>query len=59
MDRIFIDVREPFEFARGHVAGAINIPPAELMRGAKALDNVPKDTELGAVLPIRQPLECF
>ena len=46
MDRIFIDVREPFEFARGHVAGAINIPPAELMRGAKALDNVPKDTEL-------------
>lgn len=46
MDRIFIDVREPFEYAMGHVKGAINIPPAELMAGAKKLDGVPKDTEL-------------
>jgi phage shock protein E len=46
MARLFIDVREPFEFARGHVEGAINIPPAEIMRGAKALDGVDKDTEL-------------
>lgn len=46
MSRIIIDVREPFEFARGHVDGAINIPPAEIMRGAKALDGVSKDTEL-------------
>jgi len=46
MSRIFIDVREPEEFARGHVNGAINIPPASIMQGAKALQNTPKDTEL-------------
>lgn len=46
MQRIFIDVREPFEFATGHVKGAINIPPSKLMAGAKKLEGVPKDTEL-------------
>lgn len=46
MQQIFIDVREPSEFAGGHVNGAINIPPAELMAGAKKLENIPKDTEL-------------
>lgn len=46
MNRMFIDVREPYEFAAGHVAGAINIPPSELLSGAKQLDGVPKDTEL-------------
>lgn len=46
MERIFIDVREPFEFAMGHVKGAINIPPSKLMAGAKKLEGVPKDTEL-------------
>lgn len=46
MGRMFIDVREPFEFAMGHVKGAVNIPPAKLMAGAKKLDDVPKDTEL-------------
>lgn len=46
MNRIFIDVREPFEYSRGHVEGAINIPPAELMAGAPALKNIDKDTEL-------------
>lgn len=46
MSRIFIDVREPAEFAIGHVEGAVNIPPAELMAGAKKLEGVPKDTEL-------------
>lgn len=45
-DRIFIDVREPFEFARDHVDGAINLPPADLMSGAPQLANVDKDTEL-------------
>ena len=44
--RIIIDVREPFEYESGHVEGALNIPPAELVSGAKALDNVDKDTEL-------------
>jgi rhodanese-related sulfurtransferase len=46
MSRIIIDVREPHEFAGGHVKGAINIPPTKLMNGAKALQDVPKDTEL-------------
>ena len=46
MNRIFIDVREPQEFDRGHVDGAINLPPAQIMAGAKELVNIPKDTEL-------------
>lgn len=46
MERIIIDVREPEEFARGHVSGAINIPPSDIMAGATMLDDVPKDTEL-------------
>ena len=46
MKRIFIDVREPEEFATGHVEGAINIPPSELMAGAQQLTDIPKDTEL-------------
>ena len=46
MNRLFIDVREPFEYETGHVKGALNIPPAELMAGAEALKAVPKDTEL-------------
>lgn len=46
MNRIVIDVREPEEFARGHVKGAINIPPSQLMQGAKQLSNTAKDTEL-------------
>lgn len=44
--KVFIDVREPEEFARSHVEGAINIPPSELMSGAKALIDVPKKTKL-------------
>lgn len=46
MNKIIIDVREPYEFATGHVEGALNIPPDELLSGAKALESVPKDTEL-------------
>lgn len=46
MVRIIIDVREPFEFATGHVKGALNIPPSKLMAGAKKLEGVPKDTEI-------------
>jgi phage shock protein E len=46
MNRIFIDVREPSEFARDHVNGAINLPPSEIMSGAPALNNVDKNTEL-------------
>ena len=46
MSRIFVDVREPYEFERDHVEGAINLPPSDLMAGAKILAGVPKDTEL-------------
>lgn len=44
--RIFVDVREPYEYATGHVEGALNIPPSELMSGSKQLVDVPKDTEI-------------
>jgi rhodanese-related sulfurtransferase len=46
MNRIIIDVREPSEYASGHVAEALNVPPSQLMSGASALKDVPKDTEL-------------
>jgi rhodanese-related sulfurtransferase len=47
MDRVIIDVREPYEYMMGHVNGAINIPPAILMQGVpKQLADLPKDTEI-------------
>jgi len=46
MDKIIVDVREPFEFMMGHVKGALNIPPSKLMSGAKQLQDVPKDAEI-------------
>ncbi|MFZ3009954.1 MAG: rhodanese-like domain-containing protein [Candidatus Microsaccharimonas sp.] len=46
MNRIIVDVREPLEYKIGHVKGAINIPPSQMMSGAEKLDGVPKDTEL-------------
>lgn len=45
MTKVFIDVREPFEFNQSHVSGAINVPPSQLMAGAKELVDYPKDTE--------------
>jgi phage shock protein E len=46
MQRIIIDVREPEEYAGSHISGALNIPPVQLLEGAKELDDVPKDTEI-------------
>jgi phage shock protein E len=46
MDRFFIDVREPEEYATGHVENAINIPPAELLNNSKQLVNIPKNAEI-------------
>jgi glyoxylase-like metal-dependent hydrolase (beta-lactamase superfamily II)/rhodanese-related sulfurtransferase len=37
---VLLDVREPEEYAHGHVPGAINLPQAEL---ASRLDEVPRD----------------
>lgn len=46
MSRIIVDVREQSEYANGHIAGALNITPAQIMDGAKALSGVNKDTEI-------------
>lgn len=46
MKPIIVDVREPFEFMMGHVKGALNIPPSDLMAGATKLADVDKDTQL-------------
>lgn len=46
MNRTIVDVRESEEYATGHVAGAIKIPPGQLMAGATQLANLPGDTEL-------------
>ena len=46
MSPIIVDVREPSEYARGHVAGALNIPPAKIMTGAQELKGVEKDAEI-------------
>lgn len=41
-----IDVREPEEFALGHLENAINIPSQSLMAGVPELKDVPKDANL-------------
>lgn len=46
MDYFVIDVREPEEYASGHVQGAVNVPPALLMAGPTELRDLPKDTKL-------------
>lgn len=46
MDYVIIDVREPEEYANGHVKGAINIPPAELMSGSDKLKEVAEDANI-------------
>lgn len=46
MKPIVIDVRGKDEYKRGHVAGAMNIPPEQLLEGATELEGVPKDTPL-------------
>ena len=37
---VLLDIREPEEFARGHVRGALNLPQADI---ATRLDEIPKD----------------
>lgn len=44
--RLIVDVREPFEYESGHVEGAINLPPADLISGSPILSGVDKDTEI-------------
>jgi glyoxylase-like metal-dependent hydrolase (beta-lactamase superfamily II)/rhodanese-related sulfurtransferase len=40
LEALLLDVREPEEYAHGHVPGALNIPQAEL---ASRLDEIPRD----------------
>lgn len=46
MQYTVIDVREPVEFQSGHVNGALNIPPDQLMQGAPQLQDIPKDSAI-------------
>ena len=46
MSRLIIDVREPQEYASGHVLGSVNIPPSKLMGDLGELADVPKDNEI-------------
>lgn len=46
MKSIVIDVREELEYRDSHVDGAINLPPSDLLTGAKVLDGVNKNTPL-------------
>jgi phage shock protein E len=43
---LFVDVREPYEYALGHIEGAISVPSQSLMQGAPELKDVPKDTKI-------------
>lgn len=44
--RVIIDVREPEEYRQSHVTGALNITAAQLIDGARALDDMAKDSEI-------------
>jgi len=46
MKPVIVDVREPFEYKMGHVKGALNIPPSELLAGARKLAEVEKDAPI-------------
>ncbi len=43
---VIIDVREPEEYERGHVEGALNIPASQLWPNNKTLQNLPLDEEI-------------
>ncbi len=42
----YIDVREPMEFAAGHLEGAINIPVGSISDGVATLQDILKDSKL-------------
>ena len=46
LDAVVLDVREPEEYAHGHVPGAINVPQADLASG---LDELPRDRPILAI----------
>ena len=46
MDRVIIDVREPEEYASGHVAEARNVPLSKLAGDPAVIADVAKDAEV-------------
>lgn len=48
---VLLDVREPEEYARGHLPGALNIPQAEL---ATRLSEIPRDRSIIVVCQVGQ-----
>jgi len=42
----YIDVREPMEFASGHLEGAVNIPAGSISDDTIALQDIPKDSRV-------------
>jgi phage shock protein E len=46
MNKIIIDVREPEEYATGHVEGAINLPSSKLLVGLEELSDISNSTEI-------------
>lgn len=46
MSRYIIDVREPEEYERGHVDGAINIPAGEIRNSTALINDIPIDAEI-------------
>lgn len=43
---IFIDVREPMEFASGHLGDAINIPVGTIVENSSQLQGINKDSHI-------------
>lgn len=43
---IYIDVREPTEFASDHLEGAINIPVSTIAENSLQLKNIDRDTHI-------------
>lgn len=46
MKYIILDIREPAEFAHGHIDSAVNIPPSILMSSDNNLAHIPKDANI-------------
>lgn len=48
MQTIIIDTREPHEYERSHVDGAVNVPPQQFMTGSvpAVLESTSKETEI-------------
>ena len=46
MTKVYIDVREPDEFAGGHVQGAVNVPLSALLQKNYSLGSLGKDEDV-------------